>query len=344
MSGEFDLIKQYFSRTARHPDAKARKAGVILGVSDDCAIFSPSSHQSIATSKDLLVEGIHFFSDVDPFALGHKALAVNLSDLAAMGARPIGCLLGLALPNVDEKWLKAFSEGFYQLAEKMRCPLIGGDTTRSEKGVVLSVTVFGEVSPPYLTRNSAKVGDTIWVSGCLGDAHIALECLLKLHQGLVLNDQEQWLLKKTRRALEYPNPRVDLGQALRGVAHAMIDISDGLLQDLGHILTQSQLCAKVYENRLPVSTFLRDIPIEQRRRAVLAGGDVYELCFTAPASATERLSALSQQLGVMLTPIGEVYARSEEVLAAPVMVMDEDGREIVLGLHGFDHFASSNNE
>lgn len=342
MSGEFDLIKTYFSQTSAVPDVAAQRVGVRLGVADDCAVFVSSPQTHIATSTDLLIEGRHFFSDVHPFALGHKALAVNLSDLAAMGAKPIGCLLGLALPKMDDAWLKEFSRGFYQLADQMQCPLIGGDTTRSEQGITLSVTVFGEVSPPYLVRSGAKVGDTIWVSGYLGDAHTALEILLKAHQGLSLSQQEQQRLALTRQALEYPQPRVSLGMALHGLAHAVIDISDGLLQDLGHILEQSRVCAKVHENQLPVSQHIQDVERDKKRQAVLAGGDVYELCFTAPATSTPALHALSHQLGIPLTPIGQIEALVESETTL-LTVVDAEGNDIVLNEKGFDHFASSSN-
>lgn len=340
MSGEFDLIKQYFSRTPAQPSREAQATGVVLGVADDCAIFTASSHKQIATSTDLLIEGRHFFSNVDPFTLGHKALAVNLSDLAAMGARPIGCLLGLALPSIDDPWLKAFSAGFYHLADQMQCPLIGGDTTRSEQGITISVTVFGEVSSPYLVRGGAKPGDIIWVSGCLGEASLALEYLFKLQQGYALDAAEQMVLDATRHALESPQPQIVLGQALHGLAHAVIDISDGLLQDLGHILEQSDVCATVYEEALPISPFVVEMTKAKQRQLVLAGGDVYELCFTAPVSATEKLHALSLQLGVSLTPIGKVQMKKSEVPTPLITVVDEYGQPITVEKQGFDHFAS----
>src|SRR5690606_18208601 len=206
-----------------------------LGVGDDCALLPVEPGLRLATSTDLLVEGRHFFSDVDPRALGHKALAVNLSDLAAMGAQPLGCLLSLSLPHVDEAWLSAFSDGFYQLADRAQCPLIGGDTTRSPSGVVINVTVLGQVRPEHaLLRSRAQVGDDVWVTGTLGAADIALRLL----QGRLLADEA--LLAATRPALEWPQPPWQFAQALAGVAHAALDISDGLLQDLGHILTASR--------------------------------------------------------------------------------------------------------
>ncbi|NEN74724.1 thiamine-phosphate kinase [Pelistega sp. NLN82] len=334
MRGEFDLIRQYFSRTAG--ESVSLGTGVVLGVADDCAIFS--SHHQIATSKDLLVEGQHFFSDVDPFTLGHKALAVNLSDLAAMGASPIACLLGLALPRIDEQWLSAFSKGFYQLSDKYHCPLIGGDTTKSAHDIVISVTVFGEVSPPYLMRNKAKVGDIIWVSGALGAAHTALMLLFK-SQEQALSPQESLLLVHTRQALECPEPRIMLGQSLKSLANAVIDISDGLLQDLGHIMEQSHVHAYLYEEKLPIAEALRSLPTTEVREAVLSGGDVYELCFTAPAKFSEDIGILAKHLGIPLTAIGEVVQVSKG--EPTITVFDRFHHKVKMMKKGFDHFASS---
>lgn len=333
MRSEFDLIKQYFSRTT----GTQAEGAVSLGVADDCAIFSNSPGTQIATSKDLLIEGHHFFADVDPYALGHKALAVNLSDLAAMGAKPIACLLGLALPSINEEWLSAFAKGFYDLADEVNCPLIGGDTTRSLQGITLSVTVFGEVSPPYLLRSNAQVGDTIWVSGYLGEAHVALELLQAQKAGQSLSLVQQTLLQSTRRALEYPQPRIALGRALASqrLAHAAIDISDGLLQDLGHILEQSGVSAVLHESALPVRESLLTLSQEQRLQAVLAGGDVYELCFTAPADAAPSIWALAQDLSLPLTPIGEIVPAGKEL----VTVLDARAFPLNFSYTGFDHFA-----
>ncbi|MDY3331233.1 MAG: thiamine-phosphate kinase [Pelistega sp.] len=333
MSGEFGLIQRYFSQTKGQIN---HNPNIILGVNDDCAIFQPvTSLSAIATSKDLLIEGRHFFSDVDPYALGHKALAVNLSDLAAMGAKPIACLLGLALPHVDEAWLAKFSAGFYALADRYHCPLIGGDTTRSESGITLSVTVFGEVKPPYLMRNQGQVGDTIWVSGALGAAHTALELLFIEKRGQSLTVEQNSLLAQTRQSLEYPEPRVALGQALVGIAHACLDISDGLLQDLGHILKQSQVGAIIEERQLPVHEALMALPVEQRRQAVLAGGDVYELCFTAPAARNDEILAIAQQLNIPLTAIGRLVEDTQ----SQCIVMDEQGNPVSMDKMGFDHFS-----
>lgn len=334
MSGEFDIIQRYFSQT------KGRLSNnpyVKLGVADDCAIFQTAVGKQIATSKDLLIEGRHFFFDVDPYALGHKALAVNLSDLAAMGAKPIACLLGLALPRVDEKWLSAFSSGFYALADKYHCPLIGGDTTRSEHGITLSVTVFGEVQPPYLMRNQAQVGDIVWVSGVLGAAHTALELLFLEKKGESLSAEQRVLLQQTRVALEYPEPRLALGLALVGIAHAVLDISDGFLQDLGHIVKQSQVSAIIEEDRLPIHIALEGLSLTSKRAAVLTGGDVYELCFTAPAHRSSEVLAIGQQLGIPLAAVGHIVAPQKEQFE--VNVIDANGKLVVLPKGGFDHFA-----
>jgi thiamine-monophosphate kinase len=320
---EFDLIKRFFSRPV--------SAG-LLGGGDDCALFGVTPGLQVATSTDLLLEGRHFFSDVDPRSLGHKALAVNLSDLAAIGARPIGCLLGLGLTAIDEAWVKQFAEGFYALADQHGCALIGGDTTRSLQGITLSVTVFGEVEPSLaLRRNAAQVGDDIWVSGVFGAADIACRMLA----GEIPLDAA--LLQATRSALEWPTPRVELGRQLRGHAHAAIDVSDGLLQDLGHILASSGLGAELYESRLPMHPALINLskhmlPPEALRRALLAGGDVYELCFTAAPAQRAQLEIIGKALGLTLSCIGSVRAE-------PGLFVYDEARNIIPDLpKGFDHF------
>jgi len=323
VASEFDLIKRFFSRPV--------SAG-LLGGGDDCALFWVTPGMQVATSTDLLLEGRHFFSDVDPRSLGHKALAVNLSDLAAIGARPLGCLLGLGLPTIDETWVKQFAEGFYALADHHGCPLIGGDTTRSQQGITLSVTVFGEVEPNLaLRRTAAQVGDDIWVSGVLGAADIACRMLASE----IPFDTD--LLQATRRALEWPTPRIELGLQLRSYAHAAIDVSDGLLQDLGHILEASGVGAELHEARLPIHPALIDtlkhmLPPEVLRRAMLAGGDVYELCFTTAPAQRPNIEAIGHMLGVALTCIGTV--RKELGL----VVYDQADTAISKLPSGFDHF------
>ncbi|MVW80848.1 thiamine-phosphate kinase [Bordetella sp. 02P26C-1] len=321
MPSEFDVIARYFTRPA--PNGT-------LGVGDDCALFPVPAGMQIATSKDLLIEGRHFYPDVDPEALGHKALAVNLSDLAAMGAKPIGCLLGLALPGVDEPWLAAFARGFHALADTHGCALIGGDTTRSSRDLTISVTVFGAVAAQHaLRRDGARVGDHVWVSGALGAADIAYRLL----DGQLPADEER--LAATRRALEWPMPRVELGLALAGLAHAAIDISDGLVQDLGHVLSASRVGAQLQFDALPVAAALQGLDHDTRIRAVLGGGDVYELCFTAAAENEDRIRQAAANVGVPVTRIGHVTE------ASGLQVLASDGRPMAALPRGFDHFPGS---
>jgi len=321
VASEFDLIARYFTRPA--------PAG-LLGVGDDCALFPVPPGEQVATSTDLLLEGRHFFSNVDPRALGHKALAVNLSDLAAMGARPIGCVLGLALPRLDEPWLAAFADGFHALADAHGCPLIGGDTTRSVHDLAISVTVFGAVpAGQALRRDGAQAGDDIWVSGELGAADVAYRLLDGQYPA---NDA---LLAATRPALEWPQPQVPLGLALRGIAHAAIDLSDGLLQDLGHILAASRLGANLEYARMPVAAALAALDDAPRRRAVLGGGDVYQLCFTAPAARREAVQQAADQAQARVTRVGHTLAQPG------LRVLDAQGQPLADLPAGFDHFPAA---
>lgn len=327
MASEFDLISRFFKRPV--------PAGM-LGGGDDCALFRITPGLELATSKDLLLEGRHFFPDVDAFTLGHKSLAVNLSDLAAMGAKPIACLLGLALPSFDEAWVERFADGFYALADQHGCALIGGDTTRSEQGIAISVTVFGEVDPAQaMRRDAAQVGDDIWVSGQLGAADVAYRILagsLKDHSSQGLFGLEGSLLEQTRASLETPNPRVFLGRRLAAHTHAAIDISDGLLQDLGHILQASGVGARMDESLLPVHPALAQLSQADRRRAVLAGGDVYELCLTAAVEQRDHFERIGLEAGVPLTRVGQITAGTE------LFVYDDAGQLIQHLPQGFDHF------
>jgi len=321
-ASEFDLIDRYFKR-----DAPAN----MLGVGDDCALFAPPPGMQLAASTDLLLEGRHFLSDMDPCALGHKALAVNLSDLAAMGAQPLGCLLGLALPAAragQPNWLAGFARGFWAQADAHGCPLLGGDTTRSDTAVSISVTVFGALpAGQALRRDAARPGDDVWVSGrTLGAADMALAIL----QGRCTDNSA--CLALLRPALERPEPQVALGVALRGIAHACIDISDGLLQDLGHILAASACGARLYEADLPVAPPLANWPLEQRRPAVLGGGDVYQLCFTAPAHARQRVLQAGEEVGTEVSRIGLITAEPG------LSVLDAQGQRLPFLPRGFDHF------
>jgi thiamine-monophosphate kinase len=322
--GEFELIRRYFERPG--PAAP----GVVLGVGDDCALLQPDAGQRLAISTDMLVEGRHFFPEVDPVALGHKALAVNLSDLAAMGAQPLGFTLALALPAADEAWLQGFSRGLFALADASGCPLVGGDTTKGPLN--LCITVFGQVPPGQeLRRSGARPGDEVWVSGQLGDARLALEALLGE------TELPSDLLERTRQRLERPTPRLALGLALRGIASAAADVSDGLCGDLGHILDASGVGAELELDALAasgaLSTDLKTRPRAQQLRCALAGGDDYELVFTAPASAH---AAVEQAAAAAATPVTRLGRISPQ---PGLRWLDREGRPLALQLSSFDHFA-----
>lgn len=315
MPSEFEIIARFFTRPA---------PGAVLGVGDDAALVRGGHGMDLAVATDMLVAGRHFLLDTDPRRLGHKALAVNLSDLAAMGAQPRWALLALALPEADEAWLAAFAEGFLGLARSHGVELVGGDTTHGPLNVC--VTVLGEVPDgAALRRDGARPGDDIWVSGTLGDGALALA---NLRQQAALAPHEAALVLPR---LETPEPRVALGIALRGIAHSAIDISDGLAADLGHILERSGLAATVEAARLPLSEPLRARPGDALGWA-LAGGDDYELCFTAPPGVREVVEALGRDLGVALTRIGCTAA------GAGLTVLDGAGRPLQLTRTGFDHF------
>jgi thiamine-monophosphate kinase len=319
MSSEFNLIHQFFTRPA--PD-------VALGVGDDCALLQSSPHMHLAVSTDSLVAGVHFFHDADPVLLGWKSLAVNLSDLAAMGATPRWCTLAISLPEVDEEWLAAYAEGLFRCADAHQIRLVGGDTTRGPLN--LNLTVMGEVPlDQALRRDGAQLGDKIWVSGTLGDAAFALAAI---HGQLHLSEID---LANIAQRLHAPTPRVALGLALRQVAHSAIDISDGLLADLGHVLSRSRVSAVVHYATLPTSEIVADLAAHPAYdRCVLAGGDDYELCFTAPVVHTEAISAMAEQLDIRLTCIGEIVADGG------MQLMDADGQLMPIAQTGYDHFVS----
>ncbi|MCE5180820.1 MAG: thiamine-phosphate kinase [Betaproteobacteria bacterium] len=320
MPSEFDLIRRFFTRPTRN---------TLLGVGDDAALVRPTPGTELAVSTDMLVAGKHFFPDVDPRQLGHKALAVNLSDMAAMGATPRWATLSLALPEADEDWLKGFAEGFFDLAERFSVDLIGGDTTRGPLNIC--VQIMGEVSTGMaLRRSGAKPGDEIWVSGQLGDAALALA---HLQRRIELAPEAA---AACLPALHTPMPRVALGEALVGVAHGAIDISDGLLADLSHILEASGVAAEVNFPALPTSVFLQaHLHGEIVRGCLLAGGDDYELCFTAPLSRHEEVVAIARRLALPLTAIGVIREGSG------LRLLDAAGTDMKIGATGFDHFAST---
>ena len=322
---EFDLIARYFTR----PPKRAA-----LGVGDDCALISPTPGMQLAISSDMLVEGRHFFGDVSPYSLGHKALAVNLSDLAACGAAPIAFTLALALPSIDEAWLQAFSSGMWALARAHGCDLIGGDTTRGPLNIC--ITALGEVPRGQaLLRSGAQVGDDIYVSGTLGDARLALEAL----QGKINLPPE--ILAQTRLRLEQPTPRVALGTALRGIATAAIDISDGLAGDLGHIVKASgvgaQLDAELTINliaaRAHISWSIGLFDTQKLFDTVFSGGDDYELAFTAPPAARQSVQAAAASSHTAVTRIGVIQTEPG------LRLVDGAGQLINRQFASFDHFA-----
>jgi thiamine-monophosphate kinase len=321
MLSEFDLIAQYFTRPSR---AGGR---VPLGVGDDCALLRPTAGMQLAISCDMLVEGRHFFSGAEPFSLGHKCLAVNLSDLAAMGAAPVAFTLALALPDADAAWLAPFSAGMLALADAYDCELIGGDTTRGPRNIC--ITVFGEVPPgAALRRDAAQAGDDIWISGTLGDARLALA---GYRNELPLGED---VLNAAAMRMHAPTPRVALGLALRGIAHAAIDISDGLIGDLGHVLKRSGVGATLDVDALPAGPALNQQPQDIRRHFALAGGDDYELCFTAPAARRDDVLAAADATGVPTTCVGRIESTSG------LRLVDEHGAPLALSLTSFDHFTS----
>ncbi len=318
---EFDLIRRYFT----HP---ARRA--VLGVGDDAALLRPGPGMVLAVSTDMLVSGRHFFPDADPEQLGHKALAVNLSDMAAMGAAPRWATLSIALPNVDTRWLAAFSRGFLRLARRHAVDLVGGDTTRGPRNIC--VQIVGEVpARRTLRRDGARVGDDIWVSGTLGDAALALAAM----QGrLKLAARER---AAVARRLHAPTPRIGLGIALRGIARSAIDVSDGLVADLGHICARSRVAAAIEFARVPVSaTLRRHLDRPTARAAMLGGGDDYELCFTAARSKREEVMRAGTRSGVPVARIGHIV--SPPAGACAVVVMDAQGLPMRPVRAGFDHF------
>ncbi len=317
MPGEFELIARHFTRPVRR---------ATLGVGDDCALFAPAAGQQLAVSSDMLVEGRHFLSTVSPERLGHKALAVNLSDLAACGAEPLAFTLALALPRGDDHFAAGLARGLFALADRHGIELVGGDTTAGPLN--LCITAFGQVPPgAALLRSGARPGDTLWVSGRLGDARLALE-VFRGTLALAGGDFD-----RVRAAMETPEPRVALGLALRGVATSAIDLSDGLVGDLGHVLARSGAGATVEADTLPRSAVLAAQPVALQRLCTLAGGDDYELLFTAPAGSAAAVQAAGAAAGVAVTPIGRIEAEPG------LRLVGADGRRIDFDERGFDHFA-----
>ncbi len=316
MLGEFELIEKYFNRAPRR---------AALGVGDDCALIDVDLGMRLAVSSDMLVEGRHFLSTVSPERLGHKALAVNLSDLAACGATPLAFTLALSLPRADEAFIAPLAQGLFALADAHGIELIGGDTTAGPLNIC--ITAFGQVPPEQvLLRSGARPGHDIWVSGRLGDARLALE-VFRGHVTLPGSAFEE-----VRRAMELPEPRVPLGLALRGVATSAIDLSDGLIGDLGHVMRLSGVGAMIDVDALPRSAVLGAQPMALQHQCLLAGGDDYELLFTAPPSRREAVREAAREAHVAVTCCGVIEAGDT------LTIVDAHGAPVPVRLRGFDHF------
>jgi thiamine-monophosphate kinase len=314
--GEFELIDKYFTRPARR---------AVLGVGDDGALLASTPGMHWCVSSDMLVEGRHFLSTVAPQRLGHKALAVNLSDLAACGAEPLAFTLALALPRADEVFLQGFAEGLWALADRHGIELVGGDTTAGPLNIC--ITVIGQVpAGQALLRSGARAGDELWVSGTLGDARAALDVFrgkLDLHGDA---------FTRLRRAMELPEPRVGLGQRLRGIASSAVDVSDGLLGDLAHILRRSGVGARLDVDALPRSAALAVLPPALQRECLLYGGDDYELLFSSAPARHEAVLAAARDAGVPVACIGRIEP------GTALVVTDSAGRLLDVKPGGFDHF------
>jgi len=377
--GEFDLIERFFRRSRGNVPAEAGGAAagagragktggaagaagaggwdtsagsgeadddagaVILGIGDDCALLqAPAQGQVLAVSSDMLIEGRHFFAGTDPAAVGHKALAVNLSDLAAMGAQPIGFTLAIALPGIDEAWLGSFCDGLFRLADRFACPLVGGDTTRGP--LAISITIFGQVPARLaLRRDRARSGDEVWVSGPIGGASFAVAARRASGQTGDAVDEG------AARRLDWPEPKVALGLSLRGIAHAAIDLSDGLAGDIRHVLDASSpassgrgsaeespgagsadnhLGVELRVAAIPLDPSLAALPIEQRLNHALTGGDDYELLFTAAPQDHQTIRALC--------PTAEMIGRIR--IGRGILLTGVDGKVVPFEGSGFDHF------
>lgn len=300
----------------------------MCGIGDDGAVLEPPAGAQIVVTTDVLLAGVHFFPDDDPASIGHKALAVNLSDLAAMGATPAWFTLGVSLPAIDADWLRAFCDGLYALARRHEMQLIGGDTVRGP--LAIAITAHGFVPrAEALLRSGARVGDRIYVSGELGDAGLAL----RHRQGRLRLDAieaARVLLRRTR-----PTPRIECGTALRGIATSAIDISDGLVADLGHILEASSVGARVRLDKLPVSAIYRAHLTSTGWDVALTNGDDYELCFTVPPANLGALATVQARLDCRLTEIGEITA------AETLEIFDAAGERYTPAATSYDHFTST---
>ncbi len=325
---EFSLIDKFFSHSVECPEGWKSQ-----GIGDDCAFIDIGSSR-VAVTTDMTALGTHFLDDADPYYVGRKALAVNLSDLAAAGAVPRAFFLSIGLPKADPRWLEGFSKGLLEIAKEYSCPLLGGDTTRTPKvgnmygKTTISITALGELPPKMgLTRSGSKVGDEIWVSGTTGDAYAALAAI----RGEFSVPNSDLAFFKSR--MDNPTPRVELGRRLLGVATSCCDISDGLITDLGHILKRSNVSAELRWDRFPKSEAMSRLSEDRQVKAVLSGGDDYELLFTVPKAYSRDVKELSVALGLRLTCIGKIVEPN-----LPLSVLDRFGQEMIVE-SGFNHFA-----
>ena len=317
MPSEFQLINQYFKQRGSHQ-------GVMLGIGDDAALLNVPQGEMLVATTDTFISGRHFPKDTHPFAIGHKALAVNLSDLAAMGATPRWALLAITLPTANEFFIQEFANGLFNLANQHRVALVGGDTTKGSE-LSITITALGTVSiGQALRRDGAQVGDGIYVSNTVGDAGLGLKVALQQLQNIHLSSEQQAFYKAR---LDFPQPRIALGLALRGLASACLDVSDGLAQDLGHILQASGVGAELQLEHLPLSEALRMLPFEQACALALCSGDDYELCFTLSDANFLKLN----NLPVSITRIGTVGAQRG-------LLLTHHGQPYALKTQGFQHF------
>lgn len=319
-SGEFNLINTYFNRPATHQD-------VSLGVGDDCAVVSIPAGKQLAVTTDTLVHGVHFPTGTSPADIACKAIAVNLSDLAAMGASPAWLTLALTLPEVDDNWVRAFADSFHATAETYGVHLIGGDTTQGPLSI--TVTAMGLVDQEHeMRRDGAQAGDAVYVSGTLGDAAAGLKIL---QQGQHIDENHAWLVDRLMR----PQARVELGCKAAAFCRCAIDISDGLAADLGHILEASQCGATVNIGKIPLSHQLVEYSVSRNEvdwDSVLSGGDDYELCLVVSAEYENRLMGLAGDLSLPLTRIGTIVEQGT------LSFIDESGARYLLDNKGYEHF------
>jgi thiamine-monophosphate kinase len=339
--GEFELIKHYFLQGAQSIGAINREH-VTLGIGDDCALLAPLANQQWAVSTDMFIEGRHFFEGTAAFDIGYKALAVNLSDLAAMGAKPIAFTLALALPDNNPAFLQEFSRGLFALASQYQCHLIGGDTTRGPLNIC--ITIFGSVAKEQaLRRDLAKAGDDVWVSGSLGAAAWAVQQQYAQNTRLDFDTPlaSNAFLAAAKNKLLRPTPRVTLGLALRGVAHSALDLSDGLSGDLMHIARSSKINIEIECARLPIAPEITHLSPDQQLQLACAGGDDYELAFTAPQSTRDAVAKISQSIDMPLTRIGRVVSPTAEIFE--VIFLDAAQKPlpaaVVAQWQSFQHFS-----